>query len=614
MNDDFQYFTGKFLEIQRNYDILQEKMKTEEKKIFSANIFLKEILNFDLFNAFFELIEFNKKLWSKVLYGSFEKVDFDLINNLFLENYQKIDKNKIQKYKIYISNLEIENDILKTELEKIIFSTGIKDKEKIRYIISANISKHRNIISNYNQNNLTKEKISNLNISNNSIKSSFRKKNNSKSHFIRNNNKDSKRPYTKISKCSQKNILDKENSIKSILNKDSFNKLIFNSYSTNNHIPKINNYSISTNNMNLNHKNENSNTIIDKNPYISHYYSSNTANYSEPKSMLNSIFDKYKSENTNNSYFPYSYIYDPKSNSYVKKETRPYNTYQANNTETIMEKYIYNSNNIIGNKPDNYNAINNNIYSNNSNNLNNTLNYNQINSSPLIKENQNIFNLSNLNNKYSINNETLNRDIEFNKNTNINNNQNQVYVNQDKNFYYNNSSFNSINNTNNLYNPNNHNNINHIASNYFSGGPDNINEMNLNEKNCLNHNISADINAYNNKNEDLNKNNFPKIETLGQLDKNFTDKSNIEPNCSKIIHDDNNIKSSINCENDKNKESIFSVCNNDNNIILDKNASIKSNTDNQEINLKNSKSIPKLIIYSKEDNNILDDYRSKNIF
>lgn len=416
MTENFEYFTVKFIEFHHNLENLQQKLKAEENKILSANIFLNEILNFDLISAFSDLMEFNKKLWSKVLYGNFDKIEFDSLNKFFAENFKRLNSNKITELKNLICNLENENKVLKSELQKVLFAKkGVNASEKIRNIINASLLKHKEIMSNKSKNEFSVVNNNNNDKSfnsHNSLKSSFRKKNHSKSFFIGNkapksNNKNNatKNNNNNNNIKSVKESSDKDSSFsnnnvnKDFLDKSSFNKLIINpSLESNqkqgtvynsNSLMNDQSYLVSNSNNKylFNNYNNESNSITYKNPANNDFYYTTynrTAELQstdvEQKTMLNSILDKYKNENTNNITTNNISGNNPLSinsnTSIIRLQSRYINPYAPVNSESNKESYSNNYNNLANNAYNlplvgNFNKVNSRYYSENTYSSNN---------------------------------------------------------------------------------------------------------------------------------------------------------------------------------------------------------------------------------------------------
>lgn len=444
MTENFEYFTVKFIEFQQNNENLQQALKTDENKILSANIFLNEILNFDLIKTFCDLLEFNKKIWTKVLYAHFDKIEFESLNKFFAENFKKLNNSKINELKKQINNLDKENKILKNELEKILFTKkGLRETEKIKLIINTSIAKNKEIIIN-------KTKITNeLNhndqsiISNNSKKSSLRKKNHSKSFFISNKRRVNKNNVKEINvkDSSDKNIsFLNESSAKDLLDKNSFNKLVINpNYDTNNknndnYMNYNSNYSYSNlisdpfnkylinynNDVDIQTNNNPNNRLIHTTSYENNYKPViNNAN-SETNNMLSNILDKYKNENANTNTFNAG-GYNPNINAertFVKLESRYINPYAPTCTDSSKNIYSFNSNNLINKADDLIFACNQNDFNNNnkyfagSSYSVNANNYNTITNIPNYSSAN--FNSNNNNKKELITDKETNKSIVYN--------------------------------------------------------------------------------------------------------------------------------------------------------------------------------------------------------
>jgi len=434
MSENFEYFTVKFLEFSQNQENLEHALKVEKKNIMAASIYLNEILNFDLIKAFSDLNQFNKKIWTKVLFGNFDKIEFEALNKFFAENFERLNSNKIKELKKHLCIIENENKILKSELEKVIFAKkGIIESEKIRNIVNAALVKNRDCVSSKSKNDfyLAANADKSFNSNNNSLKSSsFRRKNHSKSFFIgskkaiskkknfESNNKSKKDASEKNTSFSISNQNTNKNKNKDLLDKKSFNKLKIipdiesnriqgqadtyvssnvtnNSYLVSNSNNKFLINSINYNNETSSIRNQNSeNKFYNSTTGYHNYEPCVQTNDAEPKTMLYSILDKYKNENyTNNTISNYMSGIAASSNFNLNTPdlnilpSRYINPYAAANTESNKASYTYNTNNLS------YNADNLNISSSNSKTinskyyaggtyLNNYCNYNTINNLP----------------------------------------------------------------------------------------------------------------------------------------------------------------------------------------------------------------------------------------
>lgn len=437
MTETFDYFFHTYLEFCKQQEELMEVLEKESTRINSAEIYLKEILKFDLIKSYMELMKFTKKLWSKLLYrSSMDKADFEAWNKLISESYQKYSVSKLQEIKTQMNALQIENDILKLELNKIIFNSPVRDNDKIKILISKSLEKNRKKVElNKSQNNA-----SNLNNSFTSSTSRQKKRLNSKGIFISSrkkptdgdkkefNQEKSNANNTSFNKGSNTNLnlvlteVNDSHRKKSLL----IDKNNFNEFST---IPiaQYSYNSVSNNPQYYNNQNikaTNAGCVPPGTSYDPKVFSYSTLDNgyisSTNKNLAEAVFNKYKDENkfysstiinagNNTDYFNHKDDNDPKKKVFYR---RYYNyNYQPTNTHTQTHQNISNiANNTHYNSiPNNFDFKNtNNIYSSypqahlSGNSLSNI--YNNYGNVNFLKNESNITTVSNLTSSLNTNN------------------------------------------------------------------------------------------------------------------------------------------------------------------------------------------------------------------
>jgi hypothetical protein len=234
MLESFEEFTKSYMDIIFEYEKFKRILSNEEndKNIRYANIYLKEHINFDLFKTYTNLMDFSKKIWSKLVYMSLDKIDFEKLNKFFNSNMAKINTNKIENLKTKLTLLENENDTLKLELQKLINGKPKERKnlEQINLILSQSQKRYKKIIENSVDNN--KNKSHNLNFSLRSI--SMKKINSNKNFFMRKKiNEENQQPQDTLRKnkskllsiSSEKNLSIFEDSKISFIDKNYFSPL-----------------------------------------------------------------------------------------------------------------------------------------------------------------------------------------------------------------------------------------------------------------------------------------------------------------------------------------------------------------------------------------------------
>jgi hypothetical protein len=188
MPENFEDYSKSYMEFIFDHEKFKRILSNQEKEtnIRYANIYLKHHLNFDLFKVYTNLMEFTRKIWSKLVYVSFDKIEFEKLNKFFNTYITKINTNNIENLKNKINQLENDNDILKLELEKLFNGKekGRKTSEQINLILSQSQKRYKKIIENCVDQN--KNKSVNLNFSLRS--SSMKKINSNKNFFMRTKN------------------------------------------------------------------------------------------------------------------------------------------------------------------------------------------------------------------------------------------------------------------------------------------------------------------------------------------------------------------------------------------------------------------------------------------